>query len=219
MQIQNIVETSFIDSGIPDLIWISALFNSAHDKAAVDGVIEFLIACHKVIASEQYPPLSFLSSFDRLTATQKSSIVSDPECKKRIPFLKKELWHQYALLDRYPLAFIFTEEMPPIDRVIALDRFKRDVQELLDRSSHHATKVQTTAVVGVMASGKMSISRSIDLPDPNSVFTNPESPEARRVASFMRASLNARPNMDEGHLSTGWANDFWGQAYKLDGCS
>lgn len=219
MRLPNLVETSFRDSKVPELIWISALFNWAQDKAAVDSVVEFQITCQKAIATDDAPPLSFLSNFDRLSASQKKAIISDPECRKWIMFLQKELWHQHALLDRYPLAFIFPDRHE-FDRTEAIDRLKQDVHGILDRYSHHATKVQTTAVVAMMASGKMFIHESIDFPDPNSILTNPESPEARRVASFVRASLNAGTNMDTNEgIANRWADDFWSQTFKLDGCS
>lgn len=219
MQLENLVETSFRDSKIPELFWISALFNRLPNKAAVDGIVEFQIACQKALSTDDAPSLSFLSNFDKLSDIQKAIIVSDPECLKWIPLLQRELWHQHVLLDRYPLAFIFPDR-PAYDRAEAIVRLKQDVHELIDRYSPLATKVQTTAMVAMMASGKMFIHESIDFPDPNSIFTNPESPEARRVASFVRASLNAGTNFDtDDDIAKRWVDDFWSQTFKLEGCS
>jgi hypothetical protein len=144
MQLPNLVETSFIDSKIPELIWISALFNWTDDRSAVNSVIEF-----QVTAPDQMPSLSFLSNFDKLSNAQKNAILSDSKCFQWIEKLRKALWHQHYLLEHYPLAFIF-EAGGDFDREDAIVRLKEDVQDLFDRHSHHATKVQTTAVVAMM---------------------------------------------------------------------
>lgn len=218
MQLSNLVETSFVDTKIPELIWISALFNWTDDKSAVDAVIEFQLACQRAIAPDQIPSLSFLSNFDRLSETQKHTIVSSSNCAHWIEILRKALWHQYALFDRYPLAFIF-ENSDNLDRDEAIVRLKGDVSELLDRRSHHATKVQTTAVFAMPAIGKMILNKTIDFPDPDSIFKSPESLEARKVASFVRASLNAGNNMDTDELiAKEWVDEFWSSSYKLEGC-
>lgn len=218
MQLPNLVETSFTDSKIPELIWISALFNWTDDRSAVNSVIEFQLACQEVTAPDQMPSLSFLSNFDKLSNGQKNAILLDSKCFQWIEKLRKALWHQHCLLEHYPLAFIF-EAGGDFDREDAIVRLKEDVQDLFDRHSHHATKVQTTAVVAMMATGKMFLNSSIDFPDPNRVFDAPDSPDARKVASFVRASLNAGSNMDtDAAFATKWVNEFWTQSYKLEGC-
>lgn len=218
MRLTNIVETSFRDTKIPELVWISALFKRASNKHAADGVIEFLVACQKAIADDEAPHLSFLSNFNSLPDRHKQLITSDPDCARRIPFLQHHLWHQHALLDRYPLAFIFPNR-PEFDRAEAIRLLKEDVEALLDRYTPHATKVQTTAVFAQMATGKMFIHESIDFPDPNTIFTKPESDEAKRVASFVRASLNAGADMvSDGGVSKTWTDDFWAQTFVLEGC-
>ena len=129
------------------------------------------------------------------------------------------MWHQYALFNQYPLAFIF-ESSNDFDRNEALVRLKEDVSELFDRRSHHATKVQTTAVFAMMATGKMILNSTIDFPDPDRIFDSPDSPEARIVASFVRASLNAGNNMDtDTVIATKWIEGFWDQSFKLERCS
>lgn len=219
MQLPNLVETSFVDTKIPELIWISALFNRADDKAAVNCAVEFQLACREVIACDQFSSLSFLSNFNRLTSDQKNKILSNQACAVWIEKLTSQLWHHHVLLDRYPLSFIF-KGIEEFDRKKAIARLRKDVHELFDRRSHHATKVQTTAVVAMMATGKLVINNSIDFLDPNRIFESPDSEDARRVASFVRASLNAGNNFDTNPtISSSWADDFWAQVYKLEGCS
>lgn len=218
MRIANIAETSFRDSKIPELVWMSAIFNRATDKSAVDGIVEFLIACQEGISEDGAPHLSFLSNFSRLSEAQRQKILDCEKCQRRIPFLQQHLWHHNALFETYPLAFIFPDR-PEYDHPSAIERLKLDVDALLDRYSSHATKVQTTAVFAMMATGKMLIHEGIDLPDPNAIFTSPGSDEAKRVASFVRATLNAGSDLlEEQAVSERWISEFWAKCFVLEGC-
>lgn len=218
MKLVNISETSFRDSKIPELVWMSAIFNRATDKSAVDGIVEFLISCQEELSTNDAPHLSFLSNFNRLSDSQKQKILQSEKCQKRISFLQKQLWHHNAIFDTYPLAFIFPDR-PEYDRESAIERLKLDVDALLDRYSSHATKVQTTAVFSMMATGKMFIHERIDLPDPNTIFTSPGSDEAKRVASFVRATLNAGGDLaEERAVSDKWISEFWAKCFVLEGC-
>lgn len=218
MRIGNIEETSFRDSKIPELVWMSAIFNRAADKAAVNGIIEFQIACREAIGSEDAPQLSFLSNFNRLSGGQREMILKSDKCKKLFPFLHAQLWHQHAIFETYPLSFIFPDRRE-YDTSSALERLKLDVDTLLDRYTVHSTKVQTTAVVAMMATGKMFIHKRINLPDPNTVFTSPSSDEAKRVASFARATLNAGASPLEAQADAEkWISEFWKACFVLEGC-
>lgn len=218
MRLGNIEETSFKDSKIPELVWISAIFNRASDKAAVDGIVEFQIACQEALDSDDAPHLSFLSNFNRLSGAQKQKILLSDKCQRMFPFLQQQLWHQHAIFKTYPLSFIFPDR-PDYDHSSALERLKVDVDTLLDRYTTHSTKVQTTAVFAMMATGKMFIHERIDLPDPNTIFNSPGSDEAKRVASFARAALNAGSNLLEAKAEADkWISEFWTKCFVLERC-
>lgn len=219
MRIGNIEETSFKDSKIPELVWMSAIFNRSPDKVAVDGIIGFQVACREALDADDVPHLSFLSNYNRLSNEQKDRIVRNEKCQKAIPFLQGHLWHQHAIFKDYPLSFIFPDR-PKYDHASALERLKLDVDTLLDRYTAHATKVQTTAVVAMMATGKMFVHERIKLPSPNAIFTNPDSEDAKRVASFARATLNAGGNpLEAKPEAERWISEFWARCFVLEGCS
>ncbi|WP_394374945.1 hypothetical protein [Stutzerimonas frequens] len=218
MRIGNIQETSFKELMIPELVWMSAIFNRASDRSAVEGVIDFQIACREALDSADAPHLSFLSNFNRLSDTQREKILLSEKCQKILPFLRHELWHQNAVFDSYPLSFIFSDR-PEYDRSLALERLKLDVDSLLDRYTPHSAKVQTTAVVAMIATEKMFLDEQIDLPDPNTIFTSPGSDDAKRVASFARATLNAGSSFVEGQAEAEkWVSAFWTTCFFLEGC-
>lgn len=219
MQIQNVQTFSFVDSLLPDLVWLSALFLRCDDRVAVDQSIEFLRMCHEVLSREDAPALAHFRNFLRLSEDEKAAIRREADTRGHRQFLCEQLGHQHRLMTNYPLAFLFDEPVDVSEREMDIDLLSADVDALLDRYSQHATKVQTTAFVALMATGKLHISSEIDMPDPNSIFTDPDSPEAQRVASFVRANTNSGIFSHGEDASNDWAAHFWKEAHSLRGCS
>lgn len=224
LQLPNVVPTSFVDDRLPDLIWVSSIFRMAHPKVAVRLIIDFVKLCSN-FTKEKNESLVFLTNFGDLGTVEKTLIRDNLKGSPMLGMLRRTLGHQNSVLERYPLAFLFDEGCVLESRVEAVKELKEDVELLLDRYESHATKVQVTALVAMMATGKIMISSEIDLPDFNLIFTDPESDGARRAASFARATLNSgmgfiieehTPNLGEHRK---WTHDFWAQAYLLDGCN
>ncbi|WP_417535588.1 hypothetical protein [Methylophaga sp.] len=220
MQLDNLKEVSFKNNTLPCFIWVSALLLRLHDKLAVHCLIEFLQECHEIINDEKSPPLIFLNNFDKLESAKKTEVVKKVKKKDNLRVLRENLCHQDFLLKNYPLSFLFDDYKYEIDHGVALEMLKEDVSALLDRYSSHATKVQTTALVSMAATGKLFISSEINIPDFNVIFTHPESDEAKEVASFVRASINAGAGIQdiEGGENN-WSNNFWEQVFHLEKCS
>lgn len=224
LQLPNVVPTSFIDDRLPDLIWMSTIFRQAHPKVTVDLIIDFVKLCSDIVGTEDTESLGFLTNVGALSTNQKTAIRRKLEGTLMLGMLRKTLSHQNAVLERYPLAFIFDQRHADGNRAEAIAELKQDVELLLDRYASHATKVQVTALVAMMATGKMKVSSEIDLPDFDLIFTDPESDGARRAASFARATLNSSMGfmianqLENSSKNIKWTLDFWAQAYLLDGC-
>jgi len=220
MQLPNMKETSFRDNTLPCLIWLSAIFLRNPDRQSVHYVIEFLIKCKDILNDDKSPALVFLNNFDKLTSEQKRRISEGIEDQVMLHFLRESLVHQHHLLEDYPLGFLFEDYVYGVDREEALEHLKEDVSALLDRYTMHSTKVQTTAFVSMTATGKLFLSSAIDLPDFNSIFTAPDSDESKRVASFVRANINAGTGFqDEEGGENEWSKSFWSQCFDLEACS
>jgi hypothetical protein len=217
-QLDQMVEMSFRDNVLPDLIWISAIFRQSSDKDAVDTIIEFLRGCNSAVKDEKVPALAFLGNLRKISMVHLAAFRSVAERMGLLPDLQKKLMHQHNLLTNYPLDFLFDGKGNEFDRESALHQLKEDVKLLLDRHSLHATKVQTTAMFSMMATGKMVISNTIDLPDFNAIFISPDSDEAMRVAAFVRAGINAG-NMFDRESPNRWAHEFWNEVFFMEPCS
>lgn len=219
LQIPNTVMTSFRDDKLPDLIWLAPFFLRGDDRVAVHSIIDFLTACKETLNDDSSPPLVFLSNFNKLTDLQKQSLIDNLSKLPNLNFLLNKLKHQNYLFHDYPLNFLFGSFNKDFDKERALIYLEKDVDALLDRYSQIATKIQVTAIVSMMATGKIFINSEIDLPDFNSIFTDPDSNDAKTTASFARAMLNGGLGLDsDGKETNTWLKSFWKQSFSFSEC-
>lgn len=216
-QIPNVQEVSFSDRSLPNLIWLSALFQNLDDKDAIDVSFNFINEIYKI---KDFPNYQFtcLESFINLNDDSKQKIKNSLSNSIRNKIFKG-LEHLNKLFPNFPLNFLFEDLQSNLSKEQAISKLKFDVEELLDRRTFHATKVQVTAVFLMMVSGKLDIPEHIlSIDDFNKIFLEPNSEGARKVASFARASLNGFIGFDDS-LNNDWADSFWYTSFYLDGCS
>lgn len=217
MQLPNVAAVSFRDERLPDVVWLSAMLLRSRPRDAVNAFIDFVKLCTDVVKRGEVGSLAYLGNFALLTEEEKLEIRRRAVERGLADELCYRLDHQRSLLDDYPLEFLYGDLVKsPTERGIA--RLREDVEEMLDRYSDHATKVQTTAVVAQLALGKLQLTRDIKVPDFNAIFEAPESPEARRVASFSRSAINAGIGLSTEGADSDWARRFWKQAFRMSTC-
>jgi hypothetical protein len=216
MQLPNMVATSFRDEVLPDLIWLPAMFRKLEDRMAINLYIDFVKLCSASWGDDEKSlPLIKLGNFDELTLVDKNSILTRFNNWPGRKLFLSTLGYQAKLFPDYPLQFLFDEEWRRGDELVA--QLKDDVSSLLDRYSQMATRVQVTALVALLASGKMFFTKDVEIPDFDAIFTSPDSDAARRAASFARATLNGGAGLDEGN-SDRWVKSFWHQSHYFSGC-
>jgi hypothetical protein len=119
------------------------------------------------------------------------------------------------LYDGFALAFVG----PPttaLSQELLIERLKRSVANHLNNRETPGIVLHGTMMLTRMLAGTIKIAAHIDLPDLNSVIERPESEEAKRAASFMRANSMAEMEMME--LSPDWAKYFWNRSGELSKC-
>lgn len=224
MQIGNIVEVSFVDQKLPCLVWMSALYGRLDGRVATKIIIEFVTNSESVVEGFKHSSLTMLGGYIGLSSEQKAKIYSRVSKQPYFKTLLENLEHQFHLVKDYPLGFLFEHHDYGLDREEAIEMLKEDVSHLLDRYSDIATKVQVTTLYCDLESERHKISSHIEIPNFNSVHTNPSSDEANRAASFARNHLNQSPSMLEGiegfeYKHHNWDKTFWDLVFQLDGCS
>lgn len=218
-RLTGIVETNFREEKIPELFWVSSIFLQASDDLAIETVIQFVKTCEVRLGKDSTKPLVFISNFLALSPEQIADLMADPGCRELFPNLGRFLGHHTRLLEDYPLEPLVPLVSNDKNDGSAVEQLKSDVGEMLDRRSHHATKVQATALISLIATGRMHISRHIPVPDLKAIFVSPGSEEAEKAAGFVRLSFDAGSGFYvDGDVSASWRKSFWSQTYGLSPC-
>ncbi|KTC84338.1 hypothetical protein [Legionella cincinnatiensis] len=216
LQMPNVEQISFAETVLPSLIWLSAIFIRHPDNEAVRKSLDFLKKCTDILKEPN--ALVFMNNFEQLNNEQKLKIMTELD-EDLVCFLRENLIHQHVLLTQYPLSFLFNNYTGNCDKNKAILMLREDVAALLNRRSLIATKVQTTAFVSMCTSGKLKLSSSINMPDLNSIFIDPDSDDSKKVASMMRASMNINAGFKDEAGDNSWAEHFWHEAFLLEECT
>ena len=193
---------------------MSAIFLRNKDQKAVHNIVDFLTKCADFSEENESFNFALFNDFNKLNFAEKQRIINVLSLDL-LSFMRKSLEHQYLLFNNYPLAFIFDGYTCKVDKERAIELLKEDVSSLLNRYSMHSTKVQTTVVYSMALAGKIVLSSNIDIPNFNSIFTEPESLESQKVASFVRSILNLGNLCNEDNS---WSKLFWQQCFDMEGC-
>ncbi|WP_157847497.1 hypothetical protein [[Mannheimia] succiniciproducens] len=200
---------------------MSAIFLRQSNIESVRNIIDFIVRCKSILGKDEGENASwaFLNNFNILSEDEKEKIKMNLS-EDVINFLRLSLEHHYLLFDDYPLAFLFKDYKCGMDRSNAINLLKEDVSALFDRYSEHSTKVQTTAFYSMAITGKIVLNASMNIPDFNSIFSDPESDEAKIVAAFVRSSLNVGNDIiSSSNGKNDWSKSFWKQCFDMEECS
>ncbi|KGK00170.1 hypothetical protein [Thalassotalea sp. ND16A] len=223
-QIASMQETSFVDELLPCVVWMSALYLRCDGRLATKVIIEFITDAEAIFGENRPQPLYAMGNFSLLSCEQKKSIYDAVKGKSYFEMLLESLEHQHHILKDYPLSFLFEEHMYAVDKVEAIAMLSEDVKTLLDRHSSIATKVQVTAFYSTLETGRLKVCNPVKIPDFNTIFTKPDSDEAKHAAAFARAHMNGsigmfRQDNDELNIKAHtWVKDFWMQTFNLSDC-
>ena len=214
-QIEGIREHSFIDDMLPELIWLGLI----HDLEGYHFGVRVLEAAIK--ASKQFADrdtrgnFALQSTYRDLSEEQHSAILDLWRTQDLLSGIRRALAPLILLYDNFGLAFVG----PPESRIsedILLARLKAGVGRHLDRYETPATVLYASLFITRLIAGTIHISAEIDLPDFNTVVTQPGSDEAERAGSFLRASAGAEWAMLT--VDPSWARYFWNRGPQLSAC-
>ncbi|MEZ5529841.1 MAG: hypothetical protein R3E57_07900 [Porticoccaceae bacterium] len=215
MQIGNIQEVSYLNDALPNLIWMGLVIERYGYRKGVQLIIDFVSIAYEKCADKN-GNFSYLCYYSKLDLSLKSSIYFELRHKGILYPLQEALAPLSCLFRFFPALFLKPDFK--VDKTPLISRLKTTMKQSMNRYSKMATAIQVTAFYNLAANGKLHIASHIDVPDPNSIFTAPDSDEANRAASFARSNMNTELGFRMDEISEGWVRDFWLQIYKLESC-
>ncbi|NGP52513.1 hypothetical protein [Thioalkalivibrio sp. XN8] len=214
-QLPMMREQSYVNDMLPELIWLGLI----HDRSGyrfgsrlLETIVEVSTAWPK---SDKPVNYALQAAYANLTDKQKVDLLAALSSAGFIDDIRFALAPLVLLYDNFALSFVG----PPsaaIPHEALVQRIAESVKKHLDKYETPGIALHGAMLLTRLVAGTIKFSTQIEVPDFNSVFERPDSDEARRAASFMRANAMAEFGMLE--LPPTWAKHFWNRGAELTPC-
>lgn len=214
-QLPMMREQSYVNDMLPELIWLGLI----HDRKGYRFGSRTLETIVEV--SRTWPrngkPLNYAlqAAYTDLADTQKADLLEALSSASLIDDIRFALAPLVLLYDNFALSFVGPPSVA-IPRETLVQRITDSVKKHLDKYEPPGIALNGAMLLTRLAAGTIKFSSHIEIPDFNSVFERPDSDEAKRAASFMRANAMGEFGMLE--LAPAWAKHFWNRGAELTPC-
>lgn len=216
-QLGPLREVSWVNTMIPELLWIALLQNAYGPHRCVEILTAFSRDLRTSSPERADTIWAAAGKFSVLPAAELRSLVqkNDAEYGQELRVALRPI---AALYPPHPLNKIFlAEDLTP--RPDDIELVKRVLVEMYDRSSWGATMTQAHAIWLAFDSGRLVVSPDVSLARFPEIDQYPHTDLSRRIAGAIRASLNQFFG-DEGLMASGttWPVEFWNEGLNLASC-
>lgn len=214
-QLSVVKETSYVNDMLPELIWLGLMHDRVGYRFGV-AVLETIAEVAKHWPSTDKPVnYAFQTTYAELTVEKKDELVGALTDAGLIEDIRYAVAPLVLLYDSFALAFLGP---PPtvIPREELVARITDCVGKHLDKYETPGIVLNGMVLIARLVAGTIKFAATIDMPDFNAVVTQPESDEAKRAASFMRA--HALADFGMSNLPSNWAVHFWNHGTELAPC-
>lgn len=208
MQIGSLRLTSWMDTGLPECVWLAVL----HEELGLGEGIKTAVELCK--AASRIEPTTFVvvSDFEAL------SFGAWHELRASFgPMLEKVCTALSRFFRVYPECPIAKLCDAPVQQPSESDTqwIKALLSSMFDKASRPSTMALATFVYVQMAQGRLFIQPGSALSKLPDVEQYPDTPESRRIASAVRATVNTFAGRIEKPI---WPRYFWARNFALEPC-
>lgn len=210
-------EVSWINTMIPELLWIALLHDAYGDRRAVEIITAFTRAVREYSPEFNDTVWAAAGKFATMPNGALQQIVKgiDSECADA---LKAALTPLAACYPSNPLNAIYDGE-PRTTEPAMVGHLRQVVSRLYDRSDRSTIMVQATAIWIAFDSGRLKVASHLSLASFPKIEDYPVTELSQRIAASIRASLNQMFGDEKMMASDGrWPIDFWNHGLQLQAC-
>ncbi len=216
-QLGPLREVSWVNTMIPELLWIALLQNAYGPHRCVEILTAFTRDLRATNPGRADTVWAAAGKFSIVPTEELRSLVQEKDAEYGEQ-LRVALRPISALYPSHPLNKIFQPvDLSPKPNDIEL--VKRVVVEMYDRTSWAATLTQAHAVWLAFDAGRLVVSSDVSLAHFPEIDRYPNTHLSLRVAGAIRASLNQFFS-DDGLMTSGttWPVEFWNRGLDLTPC-
>jgi len=225
LQLSNIELSRWVNSSLPELIWIGLLEHTHGMKQAADLTISL---AQTAVEVGNHPPKRWYApatAYSLLSIEQQNQVVKKLETANNLHPFKVALSSLITLYPECPLKFLFQNEGIQLeDKDDALNEYKEFLNEYSNKYDRVATLAQANAVYIAFVTDILKVERGVsaleDFPD---IAAFPNTEKSKRVAASLYPVINVLMGIfltENGysHYSP-WSRYFWNRGLQLDHCS
>jgi len=208
-------EASYVNDMLPELIWIGLINDNIGYIQGARLLEEIVKLIDELKEEDQHGNFAYISMFNSLSDDQKSELIKRLDNLKCLDEIRNYLAPLILLYDKCPLKFFGPPSITYKEDEL-IESIKSCVGAHIDKWDTPGIVLNGAVMLTRLVTNKLYFSKSIKLPDLNSVINEPESDEAKHAAAFMRASALGEFGMME--IDPAWAKYFWNRGMELNPC-
>ena len=220
MQIQKMVATSWMHTGLPECIWIAAVAGKTRARAAAHAPLDVL---DEFVPSEETDVLDGrISRFSLVPEDRRAE--ARTALREQAPFaLPEALGHAFALYPECPARWLYedwlAENDPDLDR--ATTYLKELVAPMIPSREPLSAELRLMVIARQVKAGKFQMAHDIETAELLSKYPTYLDADGRaQVESFVRATWNGIIGItDDGTVAEHpWSRYFWRRSYAISSC-
>jgi len=210
-------EVSWINTMIPELLWIALLHDAYGDRRAVEIITAFTRATRAHSPEFNDTVWAAAGKFEVMPNGTLTQILRgiDSEYSEA---LRTALTPLVACYPSNPLNAIYDGTPRPINPTM-IGHLRQVVSRLYERSERSTIMVQATAIWIAFDSGRLKVASHLSLASFPKIEDYPATELSQRIAAAIRATLNQMFGDEQMMASKGqWPIDFWNRGLELQVC-
>jgi len=208
---------SWIDTIIPEVIWIALLHEKFGQKEGIALALELAQAADKITQANGKTFFAAASDYGSLDAEQKSSLVRVLADSKRLILFRQALLPLLQFYPSCPLNFLASSEIVP-EPSEALQCLKSVLSNLFDKERQSTVFVQATVVYLAFVLDRLKVREGLTLASFPEVENYPATEMSKRVAASVRSTILTFFGSAKDDASSSWPAEFWNRGMEIETC-
>jgi hypothetical protein len=212
-------EISWVKIMLTELLWIALIQNYYGYREGVELITSLTRLARKCSPSDKILVFATISSLGALKIDEKSCLQSELASTGDLYKIQKALLPLIVFYPECPLRFLYST-MP----ILAdgsqqnLERFKKIVKGLYDKTSKNTVMVQATAIWLAFDADALKVFKGLALASFPEIEKYPETELSQKVAASISSSIFMLFSEPHYPAFSDWPRYFWNRGLEIDQC-